>query len=101
MEIETEAEEGEGGVIFSGDGFNEEASEFSILQKKIVGPFEGGLKLGEGADGIGGGEGTEQGEKGKTGGGNFEKEGDPEAEGGIGKPRLARATVAGGLDFGG
>jgi hypothetical protein len=31
MEIETEAEESEGGVIFSGDGFNEEAGEFSIL----------------------------------------------------------------------
>jgi len=31
MEIEAEAEEGEGGVIFSGDGFNEEASEFSVL----------------------------------------------------------------------
>jgi len=31
MKIETEAEEGEGGMIFSGDGFNEEAGEFSIL----------------------------------------------------------------------
>jgi hypothetical protein len=29
------------------------------MQKKIVGPFEGGLELGEGADGIGGGEGTQ------------------------------------------
>ena len=77
MEIETETEEREGGVIFSGDGFNEEASEFSILQKKIVGPFEGGLELGEGADGIGGGEGTEQGKERKMGGGNFEKKGDP------------------------
>ena len=63
MEIETEAEESEGGVIFSGDGFNEEAGEFSILQKKIVGPFEGGLELGEGTDGIGGGEGTDQGKE--------------------------------------
>jgi hypothetical protein len=59
MEIETEAEEGEGGVIFSGDGFNEEAGEFSILQKKIVGPFEVRLELGEDADGVGGGEGTQ------------------------------------------
>jgi len=59
MEIETEAEESEGGVIFSRDGFNEEAGEFSILQKKIVGPFEGRLELGEGANGIGGGEGTQ------------------------------------------
>ena len=101
MEIDTEAQEGEGGLIFSGDGFNEEAGEFSILQKKIVGPFEGWLELGEGADGIGGGEGTEQGKERKMGGGDFEKEGDPEAEGGVGEPRLARATVAGGLDFGG
>jgi hypothetical protein len=59
MEIDTEAQEGEGGVIFSGDGFNEKAGEFSILQKKIVGPFEGGLELGQGADSIGGGEGTQ------------------------------------------
>jgi len=36
-----------------------------------------------------------------VGRGDFEKEGDPEAEGGVGEPRLARATVAGGLDFGG
>ena len=72
MEIETEAEEGEGGVIFSGDSFNEEAGEFSILQKKIVGPFEGGLELGQGADGIGGSKGTEQGKERKMGGGNFE-----------------------------
>ena len=34
------------------------------------------------------------------GGGNFEKERDPKSEGGIGKPWFARATVAGGLDFG-
>jgi hypothetical protein len=100
MEIETEAEESEGGVIFSGDGFNEEASEFSILQKKIVGPFEGGLELGEGADGIGGGEGTEQGKERKMGRGDFEKKGDPEAEGSVGEPRFAGATVAGSLDFG-
>jgi hypothetical protein len=46
MEIDTEAQEGEGGLIFSGDRFNEEAGEFSILQKKVVGPFEGGLELG-------------------------------------------------------
>jgi hypothetical protein len=31
MEIEAESEKGEGGMIFSGDGFNEEAGEFSIL----------------------------------------------------------------------
>jgi hypothetical protein len=31
MEIDTEAQKGEGGLIFSGDGFNEEAGEFSIL----------------------------------------------------------------------
>ncbi len=59
MEIDAEAQEGEGGLIFSGDGFNEEAGEFSILQEKIVGPFEGGLQLGEGADSIGSGEGTQ------------------------------------------
>jgi len=35
-----------------------------------------------------------------VGRGDFEKEGDPEAEGGVGEPRFARATVAGCLDFG-
>jgi len=59
MEIQSEAEKGEGVLIFSGDGFNEKAGEFSILQKKIVGPFEGGLELGQGADSIGGGKGTQ------------------------------------------
>ena len=33
--------------------------------------------------------------------GDFEKEGDPEAEWGVGKPRFARATVASGLNLGG
>ena len=59
MEIQSEAEKGEGVLIFSGDGFNEKAGEFSILQKKIVGPFEGWLELGQGADSIGGGKGTQ------------------------------------------
>jgi hypothetical protein len=40
MQIEAESEKSKGGVIFSGDGLNEEAGKFSILQKKIVGPFE-------------------------------------------------------------
>ena len=71
-------------MIFSGDGFNEEAGEFSIMQKKIVGPFEGGLELGEGADGIGGGEGTQKRKEGEMGGGDFDKEGGPKAEGGVG-----------------
>ena len=31
LEIEAESDEGERGMIFSGDGFNEEAGEFSIL----------------------------------------------------------------------
>jgi hypothetical protein len=31
MEIEAESEKGEWGMIFLGDGFNEEAGEFSIL----------------------------------------------------------------------
>jgi hypothetical protein len=33
--------------------------------------------------------------------GDFEKNRDPESEGGVGEPRLARAAMAGGLDFGG
>jgi hypothetical protein len=59
VEVEAEAEEGEGGLVGSGDGFDEEASEFAILEKEIVGPFEGGFDFGEGANGIGSGEGAE------------------------------------------
>lgn len=33
--------------------------------------------------------------------GNFQKEGDPEAEGGVGVPRVAGTTAAGRLDFSG
>ena len=101
MKIETEAEEGEGGLIFSGDGLNQEACKFSVLQKKIVGPLQRGFQTGEGADGIGGREGAEEGEKRKMGGGGLEKEGDPEAEGFFRDPGFASPAVAGGLGLGG
>jgi hypothetical protein len=101
VKVKAEAEEGERGLIGPGDGFDEEASEFAILEKEIVGPFEGGFDFGEGADGVGGGEGAEEREKGEAIGGYFEKNGDPEAEGFIGKPGFALASVACGLDFGG
>lgn len=101
MEVETEAEEGEGGLIGAGDGFDEEACEFAILEKEIVGPFEGGFDFGEGADGVGGGEGAEEREEGEAIGGYFEENGDPEAEGFIGEPGVALASVTCGLDFGG
>ena len=101
MEVEAEAEEGERGLVGAGDGFDEEACEFAILEKEIVGPFEGGFDFGEGADGIGGGEGAEEREEGEAIGGYFEENGDPEAEGFIGEPGVALASVACGLDFGG
>ena len=101
MEVEAEAEEGERGLVGAGDGFDEEACEFAILEKEIVGPFEGGFDFGEGANGVGGGEGAEEGEEGEAIGGYFEKDGDPEAEGFIGEPGFALASVACGLDFGG
>jgi len=41
--------------VGAGDGFDEEACEFAILEKEIVGPFEGGFDFGEGTDGVGGG----------------------------------------------
>ena len=69
VEVEAEAEEGERGLVGAGDGFDEEACEFAILEKEIVGPFEGGFDFGEGADGVGGGEGAEEGEEGEAIGG--------------------------------
>ena len=101
MEVEAEAEEGERGLVGAGDGFDEEACEFAILEKEIVGPFEGGFDFGEGADGVGGSEGAEEREEGEAIGGHFEEDGDPEAEGFIGEPGFALASVACGLDFGG
>ena len=101
MEVEAEAEEGERGLVGASDGFDEEACEFAILEKEIVGPFEGGFDFGEGADGVGGGEGAEEGEEGEAIGGYFDEDGDPEAEGFIGEPGFALAPVSCGLDFGG
>ena len=101
VEVEAEAEEGERGLVGSGDGLDEEACEFAILEKEIVGPFEGGFDFGEGSDGVGGGEGTEEGEEREAIGRYFDEDGDPEAEGFIGEPGFALASVACGLDFGG
>jgi hypothetical protein len=101
VEVEAEAEEGERGLVGAGDGFDEEACEFAILEKKIVGPFEGGFDFGEGANGVSGGKGAEEREEGEAIGGYFEEDGDPEAEGFIGEPGFALAPVACGLDFGG
>jgi len=88
-------------LVGAGDGFDEEACEFAILEKEIVGPLEGGFDFGEGADGIGRGEDAEEGEEVEAIGGYFEEDGDPEAEGFIGEPGFALASVACGLDFGG
>jgi hypothetical protein len=101
VEVEAKAEEGEGGLVGAGDGFDEKACEFAILDKQIVGPFEGGFDFGQGADGVGGGEGAEEGEEGEAIGRYFEEDGDPEAEWFIGEPGFALASVACGLDFGG
>ena len=101
MEIQPEAKEGEGGKVFAGDGFNEEAGELVVLDEEIIWPFEGGGNTGEGMDSIGHGERTEEREDGKAVGGHFEEKGNPEAEGFFGDPGFALAAVAGGLDFGG
>jgi hypothetical protein len=101
VKVKAEAEEGERGLVGAGDGFDEKACEFAILEKEIVGPFEGGFDFGEGADGVGGSKGAEERKKGEAIGGHFEEDGDPEAEGFIGEPGFASASVACGLDFGG
>ena len=101
MEVEAEAEEGDRGLVGASDGFDEEACEFAILEKEIVGPFEGGFDFGQGANGVGGGEGAEEGQEGKAIGRYLEEDGDPEAEGFIGEPGFTLASVTCGLDFGG
>ena len=101
VEIEAEAKDGEGREVFAGDGFDEQAGEFTVLEKEIIRPFEGGGKTREGVDSIGHGKGTEEGKGGKAVGGDFEEKGYPEAEGFFGDPSFALAAVAGGLDFGG
>ena len=101
MEIEAEAEQGKGRLVGARDGFDQNAGELAIFEEEIVRPLEGGLELGQGANGIGRGEGGEKRQKGKLRRGNFEEEGDPEAEGGMGVPRVARAAATGRLDFSG
>ena len=101
MEIQPEAKEGEGGKVFAGDGFNQQAGELVVLDEEIIWPFEEGGNTGEGMDSIGHGERTEEREDGKAVGGHFEEKGNPEAEGFFGDPGFALAAVAGGLDFGG
>ena len=99
MEIEAEAEQGKGRLVGAGDGFDQNAGELAIFEEEIVGPLEVGLELGQGANGIGRGEGGEKRKEGKLGGREFQKEGYPKAEGGVGVPRVARAAAAGGLNF--
>ena len=101
MEIQAKAKEGEGGKVFAGDGFHQQAGEFTVLEKEIIRPFEGGGNTGDGMDGIGHGERTEERKDGKAVGGHFEEKRNPEAEGFFGDPGFALAAVAGGLDFGG
>ena len=101
MEIQAKAKEGEGGKVFAGDGFDEQAGEFAVLEKEIIWPFERGGNTGEGMDSIGHGEGAEERKDGEAVGGYFKEKGDPEAEGFFGDPNFPLAAVAGGLDFGG
>ena len=101
MEIQAEAKEGEGGEVFAGYGFDEQAGELAVLEEEIIRPFEGGKNTGEGMDSIGHGEGAEERKDGEAVGRHFEEKGNPEAEGFFGDPSFALATVAGSLDFGG
>ena len=60
MEIQPEAQEGEGEKVFAGYGFDEQAGEFAVLEKEIIRPFERGGNTGEGMDSIGHGKGAEE-----------------------------------------
>ncbi len=53
----------------------------------------------QGANRIGCGERAEERKEGELGGREFQKEGDPKAEGCVGYPRFTGAAVAGGLNF--
>jgi len=99
MEIEAEAEQGKGRLVGAGDGFDQNAGELAIFEEEIVRPLQGGLELGQGADGIGCGKRAEERKEGKLRRGNFEKEGYPKAEGCVGYPRFTGAAVAGRLNF--
>ena len=44
----------------AGDGFDQNAGELAIFEEEVVRPLQGGLELGQGADGIGRSEGGEQ-----------------------------------------
>jgi len=99
MEIEAEAEQGKGRLVGAGDGFDQNAGELAIFEEEIVRPLQGGLELGQGADGIGRGKRAKERKEGKLGGREFQKEGYPKAEGCVGYPRFTGAAVAGRLNF--
>ena len=101
VKIQAEAEQGKGRLVGARDGFDQNAGELAIFEEEIVRPLQGGLELGQGADGIGRGEGGEKRKEGKLGGREVQKEGYPKAEGGVGVPRVARAAATGRLDFSG
>ena len=101
MEIEAEAEQGKGRLVGAGDGFDQNAGELAIFEEEIVRPLQGGLELGQGADGIGRGKRAKERKEGKLGGREFQKEGYPKAEGCVGYPRFTGAAVAGRLNFSG
>ena len=77
MEIQSEAKEGEGGKVFAGDGFHQQAREFAILEKEVIRPFNGRGNTREGMDSIGHGERTEERKDGEAVGGYFKEKGDP------------------------
>lgn len=61
----------------AGDGFDKQASELAIFEQEIIGPFPTGLQRGEGANGIGDGQSTEQGKQRETGWIDGKKQGNP------------------------
>jgi hypothetical protein len=100
LEIETESEKGERGLIHPRNRFNKNAGELAILEEEIVGPLQRGLELSQGADRVCGGEGGEERKKGKLQRGHFQKNGDPKSKWVFRQPRFSGSSVTTGLDLG-
>jgi hypothetical protein len=100
VKVKAESEKGERGLIHPRNRFNKNAGELAILEEKIVGPFQCGFELSQGADRVCGGEGGEERKKGKLRRGHFQKNGDPKSKWVFRQPRFSGSSVAFGLDLG-
>jgi hypothetical protein len=60
VKVKAKSDKGERGLIQPRNRFNKNAGELAIFEEKIVGPFQCGLELSQGADCVCGGKGGEE-----------------------------------------